>query len=77
MRQGLAVGEPEQPHCLRRQRRDIEQSDYVEAHSNLGVALQQQRKLDEAIAAYRQAIGIKPNYAEAHSNLWQCAQRPG
>jgi hypothetical protein len=45
MRQGLAVGEPEQPHCLRRQRRDIEQSDYVEAHSNLGVALQQQRKL--------------------------------
>ena len=37
--------------------------------SNLGIALQNQGKLDEAIAAYRHAIGIKPDYAEVHSNL--------
>ena len=28
-----------------------------------------QGKLDEAIAAYREAIRLKPDYAEAHSNL--------
>ena len=32
-------------------------------------ALTDQGKLDEAVAAYRQAIRIKPDYAEAHSNL--------
>ena len=37
--------------------------------SNLGIALQNQGKLDEAIAAYLHAIGIKPDYAEVHSNL--------
>ena len=43
--------------------------DYAEAYSNLGNALRDQGKLDEAIAAYRQAIRIKPDYAEAYSNL--------
>jgi predicted O-linked N-acetylglucosamine transferase (SPINDLY family) len=28
-----------------------------------------QGKLDDAVAAYRQAVGIKPDYAEAYSNL--------
>ena len=28
-----------------------------------------QGKLEEAIAAYRQAIGLKSDYAEAHYNL--------
>jgi protein O-GlcNAc transferase len=36
---------------------------------NLGVALKQQGRLEEAIAACRQAIAIKPDYAEAHFNL--------
>ena len=36
---------------------------------NLGIALNNQGKLDEAVAAYRQAIRIKPDLAEAHSNL--------
>ena len=31
--------------------------------------LNDQGKLDEAVLAYRQAIGIKPDYAEGHSNL--------
>ena len=37
--------------------------------SNLGVALEHQDKLDQAAAAYRQAIHFKPDRAEAHSNL--------
>jgi protein O-GlcNAc transferase len=36
---------------------------------HLGSVLQGQSKLDTAIAAYRQAISIKPDYAEAHCNL--------
>ena len=32
----------------------------------------EQGKLDEAVAAYRQAIGIKPDFAEAFSNLLFC-----
>ena len=38
-------------------------------YSNLGVALNDQGRLGEAIAAYRQAISIKPDFAEAYSNL--------
>ena len=45
--------------------------------SNLGNALKDQGKLDEAIAAYRQAIGIKPDYAEAHSNLGNALKEQG
>jgi protein O-GlcNAc transferase len=41
----------------------------AEGHFNLGTALAEQGKLDEAIAAYRRAIGIKPGYVEAYSNL--------
>jgi predicted O-linked N-acetylglucosamine transferase (SPINDLY family) len=43
--------------------------DYAEAHSNLGVTLQELGRLDEAEASYAQAIALKPDYAEAHSNL--------
>ena len=41
----------------------------ADAHYNLGFALGDQGKLDEAIAAYREAIRLKPGYAEAHNNL--------
>jgi predicted O-linked N-acetylglucosamine transferase (SPINDLY family) len=40
-----------------------------EALSNLGVALRENGELDEAIAAYRQAIAIKADYADAYGNL--------
>ena len=43
--------------------------DYLEAHSNLGVALASQGKPEEAIAECREAIRLKPGLAEAHSNL--------
>jgi Tfp pilus assembly protein PilF len=39
------------------------------AHYNLGNVLGQQRKLAEAEAAYRQALKLKPDFAQAHSNL--------
>lgn len=37
--------------------------------SNLGNVLQEQGKLSNAIAAYRQAISLRPNLAVAHANL--------
>ena len=44
-------------------------SDFVEAHSNLGVALKELGRSEEAEASYRQAIAMKPDYAPAHYNL--------
>jgi protein O-GlcNAc transferase len=45
------------------------QPNLAEGHFRLGNALMDQGKLDEAVAAYRGAIGFKWNYAAAHSNL--------
>lgn len=39
------------------------------AHNNLGVALAQNGRLDEAIYHYFQALKIKPGAAEVHNNL--------
>jgi tetratricopeptide (TPR) repeat protein len=41
----------------------------ADAHSNLGVTLQEIGKLDEALASYTQAIALNPDFADAHSNL--------
>ncbi len=49
-------------------RRGQQTADAV-AHINLGIALGNQGKLEEAIAAYREAIRLKPDYADAHNNL--------
>ena len=38
-------------------------------HNNLGITLKKVGKLDEAEASCRQAIALKPDFAEAHSNL--------
>jgi serine/threonine-protein kinase len=43
--------------------------DSAVAHYNLGFALQEQGKPDEAAAEYREAIRLKPDYPEAHTNL--------
>ena len=35
----------------------------------MGITLKELGRLDEAEASFRQAIELKPDYAEAHSNL--------
>ena len=48
-----------------------------QAHSNLGEALSQQGKLDEAIAEYRTAIRLQPDLAVAHYNLGNALKDQG
>ncbi|MGZ5983257.1 MAG: tetratricopeptide repeat protein, partial [Isosphaeraceae bacterium] len=43
--------------------------DYAEAHNNLGNALQDQGRFEEAITAYRQALHFRPGYVEALKHL--------
>src|SRR3989442_14282151 len=38
-------------------------------HHNMGEAYRTAGKLEDAIACYRQALALKPDYAEAHPNL--------
>ena len=47
-------------------------TDYYQAHSNLGVTLQELERVEQAEASFRKAIAIKPDYSEAHSNLGFC-----
>ena len=46
----------------------VTEGNYL-AHNNLGMALKEQDKLDEAMAHFRSAIQIKPNYEPAYNNL--------
>ena len=39
------------------------------AHVNLGIALRDKGRIDDAIAEYHAALRIKPDFAEAHVNL--------
>ena len=39
------------------------------AQNNLGLALAERGRIDEAIEHYRKALDIEPDYAEAHNNL--------
>ena len=43
--------------------------DYAEANANLGTALCNEGKLNEAIDQYREAIRLKPENAELHYDL--------
>src|SRR5262249_49581983 len=43
--------------------------DHVEAYLNLGNVRKDQGRLDDALAAYRAALRIKPDAAHIHSNL--------
>ncbi|MGA8573748.1 MAG: tetratricopeptide repeat protein [Desulfobaccales bacterium] len=43
-------------------------SDFAEAYNNLGAALAQLGKLDEAIDSFQKAIQIKPDFPMAYSN---------
>jgi len=43
-------------------------SKVAAAHSNLGSALHESKKLEDAVVSYDKAIELEPNLAEAHSN---------
>ncbi len=46
----------------------VTENNYL-AHHNLGIALFKQSRVDEAIGQYREALLLKPDYAEAHYDL--------
>jgi len=52
-------------------------SDFAEAHFNMGVTLKELERLADAEASFRRAIVIKPGYAEAHSNLGSTLEQLG
>ena len=45
--------------------------------NNLGTALQEQRRYDEAIRHHQRAIGLAPDYAPAHNNLGAALRASG
>jgi tetratricopeptide (TPR) repeat protein len=56
---------------------DFHQVSKAPFHSNLGLAYQALGRLDDAVASYRQAIALKPNFPEAHYNLGNVLQEQG
>ncbi len=55
---------------------EVTERNYI-AYDNLGVLLQRQGKVDQAIACYTQALRFKPADAEAHSNLGHALMSKG
>ncbi len=47
------------------------------SHSNLGIALAEQGKIQEAISHYAEALRIKSDFADAHNNLGGALRRLG
>lgn len=46
-------------------------------YNNLGNALRDARKLDDAVLAYRRAVELQPDYADAHNNLGNALREKG
>ncbi len=51
--------------------------DYPEALNNLGAALKEQGKLDEAVVCYHRALSLKADYPEALNNLGVALKEQG
>jgi tetratricopeptide (TPR) repeat protein len=49
----------------------------AEAHYNVGVALGQAGRIEEAVAQYKQALRFNPDYAAAHCNLGNALAQTG
>ncbi len=54
-----------------------ENPDCWMAHNNLGNALANRGRIDEAMAQYRKVLEIKPDHAEAHYNLGNALAKGG
>src|SRR5204863_7459431 len=54
----------------------VTKANYL-AHNNLGTALDQQNRMDEAAAEFQAALKCRPGYAEAHKNLGAVREREG
>ena len=50
---------------------------YAEAWSNLGYTLRKRDKFDRAVKAYKKAIKLDPNLAEAHEYLGEAYAEMG
>ena len=55
--------------CATSRRRRRSSPTSAAAHFNLGTALAQAGRLDEAVKAFRDALARRPDYALAHNNL--------
>ncbi|MBT6143571.1 tetratricopeptide repeat protein [bacterium] len=53
------------------------QPNFGKAYNNLGAALNEQGKLNEAIAEYRKAISVQPNHGRAYYNLVEALIKHG
>ena len=53
------------------------QPDSAEVHSNLGIALAADGRLDEAVTQFRKALEVQPDSAEAHYNLGDALAKQG
>ena len=51
--------------------------DYIEAYSNISVALLEKGKLDEALEACKKAVLLNPNYANAYYNMGKIFHEQG
>jgi predicted O-linked N-acetylglucosamine transferase (SPINDLY family) len=51
--------------------------ELTEAHTNLGLLLQQQGRWSEAVQSLREAVAQQPTSAKAHYNLGACLQHGG
>ena len=52
-------------------------TDQPEIHNNLGLVQMERGEADAAIASYRQAIALRPEYGRAHYNLGIALQKKG
>ena len=53
------------------------QTDLAETYYNMGNALKDQGKLEEALEAYNKALAIKPHNAQAYNNMGNTLQKQG